>query len=220
MEKLIIYHGSDHKIEKPSFGYGNIHNDYGIAFYCTSNLENAKEWANRYTSFGYANKYSIDLRGLKILDLTSSDFDVLNWIAVLMHFRSLSLEQKELYKRRLAFLEEKYFINVDDFDVIIGYRADDAYFKFPMFFIQNELSVDKLKEIYQLGNLDKQIAIKSEKAFKRLKFIKSIVAESEYHDQYYLRKNQADIRFEEIRIQDVNSNKIKIEDLIKKYDKR
>ena len=34
MEKT-IYHGSDHIIEKPKFGYGKPYNDYGIGFYCT-----------------------------------------------------------------------------------------------------------------------------------------------------------------------------------------
>lgn len=43
MEKT-IYHGSDHIIEKPKFGYGKSYNDYGIGFYCTQNPNMAKEW--------------------------------------------------------------------------------------------------------------------------------------------------------------------------------
>ena len=43
MEK-IIYHGSDHIIEKPKFGYGKPYNDYGVGFYCTENPNMAKEW--------------------------------------------------------------------------------------------------------------------------------------------------------------------------------
>ena len=34
MEQL-LYHGSSAVIEKPVFGAGNPHNDYGLAFYCT-----------------------------------------------------------------------------------------------------------------------------------------------------------------------------------------
>ena len=36
MEKM-IYHGSDHIIEHPEFGYGKTYNDYGTGFYCTEN---------------------------------------------------------------------------------------------------------------------------------------------------------------------------------------
>lgn len=43
MEKM-IYHGSDHIIERPEFGYGKTYNDYGTGFYCTENPNMAKEW--------------------------------------------------------------------------------------------------------------------------------------------------------------------------------
>ena len=33
--KKTIYHGSDHIIEKPQYGYGKPYNDYGVGFYCT-----------------------------------------------------------------------------------------------------------------------------------------------------------------------------------------
>lgn len=34
-EKLVLYHGSDHIIEKPLFGLGSTDNDYGKGIYCT-----------------------------------------------------------------------------------------------------------------------------------------------------------------------------------------
>ena len=220
MNRITIFHGSDHIIEIPLFGVGDIHNDYGQAFYCTRTLDMAKEWANKSTSSGYANKYRFDGRNLKILDLTDGTYSVLNWIAILMHHRDLSPAQRETYKRRLAFLDKHFYINVKDYDVIVGFRADDAYFKFPMFFIQNELSVSRLEEIYKLGHLGTQIAIISEKAFKRLSFVEAIEAEPVFHERYVTRKNKADARFEEIKIEEINSDKPKIEDLIKEYDKR
>ena len=42
--KKTIYHGSDHIIEKPQYGYGKPYNDYGVGFYCTENPNMAKEW--------------------------------------------------------------------------------------------------------------------------------------------------------------------------------
>ena len=42
---LTIYHGSKDKIIQPIYGLGKNYNDYGQGFYCTENLELAKEWA-------------------------------------------------------------------------------------------------------------------------------------------------------------------------------
>ena len=220
MDRIILYHGSDHVIEKPLFGVGDVHSDYGQAFYCTKELDMAKEWANKTTYSGYANKYRFDGRGLKILDLTDGTFSVLNWIAILFHHRQLSASQRETYKRRLTFLEKHYYIDVQDYDVVIGFRADDAYFKFPLFFIQNELSVSRLEEIYQLGQLGRQVALISKKAFSRISFMEAIEAEPAFRERYITRKNSADSRFEEIRIEEINSDKPKIEDMMRTYDQR
>lgn len=39
-----VYHGSLQQIIEPHFGFGNPKTDYGLGFYCTENLELAKEW--------------------------------------------------------------------------------------------------------------------------------------------------------------------------------
>ena len=36
---MILYHGSDHIIEKPVFGEGKSYNDYGRGFYCTEHVD-------------------------------------------------------------------------------------------------------------------------------------------------------------------------------------
>ena len=56
-------------IEKPIYGYGKKHNDYGLAFYCTESLDLAKEWAVSNELDGYANCYELDLDGLNIINL-------------------------------------------------------------------------------------------------------------------------------------------------------
>ena len=220
MNRIVIYHGSDHIIEKPLFGYGEAHNDYGLGFYCTLDLELAKEWANRSTTNGFANKYLFDARTLKVLDLTKEEYSVLNWIAILLHHRHLSLADQALYKRRLDFLDKYFYIDVSQYDVVVGYRADDTYFKFPMFFLRNEFSVNRLEEIYKLGNLGKQIVLISEKAFSHLEYIGFVESEPIYKEKYHTRKNQADVRFEEMLIEDITTSSVKIEDLMKQYDYR
>ena len=44
MSKLVIYHGSKDIIEKPYYHGGKAENDYGFGFYCTENLDLAKEF--------------------------------------------------------------------------------------------------------------------------------------------------------------------------------
>ena len=85
---MILYHGSTSIIEKPIYHGGKENNDYGYGFYCTEYIDLAKEWAciNNETN-GFANKYEIDLNNLNVLDLTSNDYSVLNWIAILLKFR-------------------------------------------------------------------------------------------------------------------------------------
>lgn len=220
MNRITLYHGSERIINNPIYGNGEKHNDYGLAFYTTTNIEMAKEWANRKTSNGFINKYKFDGRDLSVYDLREKN--VLTWIAVLMHNRDIEPSVKELYRKRFLFLEEHFYPKeIEEYDVIIGYRADDAYFKFPMFFIQNELSIERMEEIYKLGNLGTQIALKSEKAFSKIKFLGFDKVDSIYYEKYRMRKNAADKRFEEIRIEEINNfHNTKIEDLMKLYDKR
>ena len=56
---MILYHGSKDIIEKPIYGQGKKYNDYGLGFYCTDNIELAKEWGTSFERSGYANRYQI-----------------------------------------------------------------------------------------------------------------------------------------------------------------
>lgn len=57
-----------------------------------------------------------------------------------------------------------HHINVDDYDIIVGYRADDSYFSFVVDFLNSTLSVQNLKQVMHAGNLGIQIVIKSKKS--------------------------------------------------------
>ncbi|MEG2081549.1 MAG: DUF3990 domain-containing protein, partial [Oscillospiraceae bacterium] len=58
MNKLMLLHGTDHIIKKPSPEIGNEHNDYRRGFYCTTQPEIAKEWACKQNTDGFVNRYS------------------------------------------------------------------------------------------------------------------------------------------------------------------
>ncbi len=88
METLLtIYHGSQQIIKKPIFGAGRKNNDFGLGFYCTESKDLAKEWAVSSMQDGFANRYTLDTEYLKILRLNSSDYSILNWMAVLVDHR-------------------------------------------------------------------------------------------------------------------------------------
>jgi hypothetical protein len=177
---LIIYHGSISVIEKPVFGGGKLHNDYGRGFYCTEELDLAKEWAVDEGVDGYANKYSIDMTDLKALDL-SKDAGVLNWITILLQNRVFNLKS-DIIKQGKRYLVEHYSLPVDDYDIIWGYRADDSYFAYAEAFLNNALSVQRLAGALRLGDLGEQIVLKSERSFERLRFLGYEVADSaEYY---------------------------------------
>ena len=102
-KNLIIYHGSVSIIEVPKYGAGKLNNDYGRGFYCTESLELAKEWAVSDSKDGFANKYSLDLSNLKILDL-SKNATVLHWITILLQNRVFNL------KSDISKIGKKYLI--------------------------------------------------------------------------------------------------------------
>lgn len=44
-----LYHGSRDISKKPVYGYGKKYNDYGLGFYCTEDINMAKEWQQQPT---------------------------------------------------------------------------------------------------------------------------------------------------------------------------
>lgn len=186
---MIIYHGSKDIIEKPEFGKGNKKNDYGLGFYCTENVELAKEWAcsNNETN-GYANQYEIDLSAYKVLDLREEKYSILNWMALLLKFRTFDVNTP-ISAQAKEYILENFYVNVEEYDVIIGYRADDSYFSFAKDFINNTISVEQLAEAMRLGELGIQIVLKSKRAFDTVKYISYELAE---YKEYYVKRVSRD----------------------------
>ena len=213
--KRIIYHGSEFIIEKPTYLKGNIHNDYGLGFYCTSNKSLAKEWGARKSGFGYINIYSIQDDKLKILDLTKPPYDdVLYWVSLLMHNRELSSDIRNNFPRELKYLEDKYLIDVSSYDVVIGYRADDSYFRFPEAFVRSEITLESLNKVFLAGDLGKQYVLISQKAINSIQFIEFEEVEQNSKDNYYKRKNNADKVFADLLNSDRYSRGTRLRDLV------
>lgn len=185
---MIIYHGSEKIIEVPVYGKGNTHNDYGRGFYCTENEELAKEWACSNNHDGFANRYVLDMDGLRVLYLNSEDFILLNWLAVLTKNRTY-WENSTISETAKQYLADNFMIDTSGYDVIIGYRADDSYFSFAQDFVAGAISYRQLGEAMRLGKLGEQVVLMSEKAFGRIEYISNAPAEAAV---YYKRKKERD----------------------------
>ena len=186
MEKWItLYHGSEQLVEEPTFGKGRVNNDFGLGFYCTESEDLAKEWAVSSLRNGFANRYTLDTEYLNILNLNSPDYTILNWIAVLVEHRLFSIKTP-VARRAKRYLIDHFGVNVNAYDLITGYRADDSYFDYAESFLNNGISVEQLARAMRLGKLGEQIVIKSQFAFSRLRYEGFDVAEKEKY--YVLRK--------------------------------
>lgn len=193
MNTKILYHGSKEIIENPTLKGGKETNDYGYGFYCTENIELANEWACPDNNDGYANKYELDMTGLNVLNLTKHEYNILNWMALLLQFRiPKGMTPNDEMARE--YILKNFSIDLTKVDVIIGYRADDSYFSFARDFLKNTITVAQLSRAMELGKLGIQVVLHSEKAFEQLKYIESTIADNE---TYYTKRRARDLMAKE-----------------------
>ena len=210
-----IYHGSDHIIEQPVFGEGKSYNDYGRGFYWTEHAELAKEWACSDDSDGYANHYQLDPSGLSVLNLNAPEYNILNWLAILLENRKFNVADG-LPQRARAYLLENFLVDYKKYDIIIGYRANDSYFSYAGDFVNGTLSLSDLSEAMRLGKLGEQVVLKSKKAFEALTFMEAIKApRQEYFAKYKSRDEEARTRYRQIASKPVAEREIYVLDIIR-----
>ena len=211
---MILYHGSNNIIKQPFFGGGKVYNDYGQGFYCTEKIELAKEWACTEEHTAYVNKYKLDMVGMKILNLSEEKYSVLHWLTILLKHRRIRITSP-IMKRGMEWLIENYDIDINNYDVIVGYRADDSYFSFVRAFINNQISLKQLEYAMDLGELGIQYVLKSEKAFQALMFIGyDTVDRAVYYTKRKNRDEKARMAYMEELEKEVESG-IYIRDLMK-----
>lgn len=221
MKRIItLYHGSEHIIKEPVFGGGRRNNDFGLGFYCTEHPELAKEWAVTYLRNGFCNSYKLDTENMRILNLCNGDYSILNWIALLLEHRLFST-RTPVARRAKQYLTDNYSVNVNAYDVVVGYRADDSYFDFAEAFINNSITVNQLATAMYLGKLGDQFVLKSQFAFSRLQFdgfdsvessvfyIKRRIRDEEARDRYLKLLEHED---DGLYVQDIIREKIKNDD--------
>ena len=187
-QKITIYHGSQQVVKAPRYGIGKTYNDYGQGFYCTENIELAKEWACPVKNDGYSNKYILQLGGLNVMHLTRGKYNILNWLAILLANRKFDITSPVGNSARDSILS-KFLPDTTDVDIMVGYRADDSYFSFAEDFVNNTISLRDLNFAMQLGTLGEQIVLLSERSFAQIEFVEYEIAD---YREYYFKRAERD----------------------------
>lgn len=211
-----LYYGADKDLKNPEYGVGSTNNDYGLGFYMTNEYDKAVLWASKFEN-GYVMTYEFDDDNLKILNLEGTEeIDVLRWIAVLVNHR-FDKKARSNFEDTINWLSETFPINLDAYDVIVGYRADDSYFKYSKEFVEDRLSFEILKKAMMLGKLGLQYVAISKKAFSKIKWLKSekIKHTTDYEKFQITTLNE----FQKLKNED-NVNNTFIRDIRRKYAKK
>ena len=215
---LILYHGNKDKNMLPEYNKGKADNDYGRGFYTTTDLQLAKEWAWSGYSNGdkaYVHCYELDIRGLNILDFTK--LDSVHWVAELLQNRTFGnlIEVSEIGKENAELLKKKYKLDTDNYDIIIGYRADDSYFSYAVDFVTGQIYRETLDKALHCGSLGLQVFIKSKRAFDRLNFISVEEVPKKFETDFKNRDVRARNEYKDIKRSNKSIKRTSITDYIK-----
>lgn len=215
MSKLTLYHGSEAIRQAPVFGEGNPQNDYGLGFYCTESPDLAREWACSERRGGFANRYTVDISGLSVLNLNSPSHHILNWLAVLLENRIFDT-RVAIARQAKEYILQHYLPVYKDFDIITGYRADDSYFSFARAFLENTISLEQLSRSMHLGKLGEQVVMKSAAAFGRIHFEDAEAVDSgDYYARRIARDRQAREDYYKIQSEPPSADAVYMIDIIR-----
>lgn len=159
--RLILYHGSKTGIVGDIAPISRSECDFGQGFYMgTSTLQPltlvcAEDKPKFYT-------VELDLSGLKVLNIEIG----LEWALLIAYYR------KEMESAKGTEIYEKYATLADDYDVIVGYIANDRMYTELSRFFNKTLSDVALIHCLSALDLGKQYVAVTEKACKQIKILK------------------------------------------------
>ncbi len=103
------------------------------------------------------------------MDLQAKEFCTLHWLAILVANRRFDMDTA-IMRQGAYYLKNNFLLDISQFDIIKGYRADDSYFSFAQAFLSNQISYAMLQKAMKLGKLGEQVVLKSERSFDKIKF--------------------------------------------------
>ena len=208
-----VYHGSIDIVKVPVYGNGKMNNDYGVGFYCTEDNSAGSLWSVNKGEDGYNNKYEIDIEELKVLNLDKDD--ILLWMAILLNNRIPNDLDDDIEFIRKKFIKKYLKVDVKDYDIITGYRADDSYFQIAESFLSNQLALEVLSDALHLGKLGRQFVLISSVAFDRIKYVCSDLCNAnELYEDYLFNDKTARLYFRQLLQESFNNGKTFVRGLL------
>ena len=154
---MILYHGSNVKVEHPLILKSTRELDFGTGFYTTTDKAQAKRWAKRVavrnnTQTALVNVYDFDEKAetLKIKRFYSADEEWLNFVSA---------------QRKGTYTGERY-------DIIIGPVADDKVYGVIVLFENGGLDTNEAIKRLKTESLTDQVAFCSQQSLLHLHFVK------------------------------------------------
>lgn len=143
---MILYHTSDREIRNPDIHHGRKNADFGWGFYLTPDRDFTYRWAR---DNAVVNEYVLDEIGLEVHRFTRS----VDWF-------------RYIFNNRRA----KDSLSAD---IVIGPIANDTIFDTLGIMSSGYLKTEDALRLLMIGPEYTQVAIKTEKAAKQLRFIRS-----------------------------------------------
>ena len=152
---------------------------------------------------------------MKVLNLNGPEYNILNWLAVLTKHRTY-WQNSSVSEDAKNYLQDNFYVDIDPYDIVIGYRADDSYFTFAQDFVANVISLRQLSEAMRLGKLGEQIVLKSPEAFDAVIFEGYEIADAkEYYEKKTSRDRKARMQYRTSKAVDTNINDIYMLDVMR-----
>lgn len=163
---MTLYHGSQNESVRPQFDLGSESHDFGKGFYLTESVELAQEWSvyRPKSHDGWVHSFELDLQGLKVFDFRTAG--VFAWVAELMRHRAA--DESAAYRRRAPAFIDRYGVDAQDADVLVGWRADASYFYIVKAFVRDEVDANVLGDLLKLGDFGIQYVVRSKRAYEHL----------------------------------------------------
>lgn len=156
---MILYHGSDVKVENPKIIKSEKGRDFGYAFYLTPIQDQAERMAKRKQKLNRSNSAIVsvfEFDGKDIQNLSYKKFSNpdLEWLDMIIECRT-----KVTYQH--------------GFDIVEGKIADDSVGETILFVINGVMKKEDALERLKFQKINSQIAFCTEDSLKTLHFVKS-----------------------------------------------
>lgn len=178
------------------------------------------------TTIGWLHSYELDISNLSILDFESLKQNrSLYWVTELLQHRVLGDSGVNRVRRNQYkdFLTSNFAMNSENYDVVVGWCADDSYFRIVKYLLNDLLNVTLLEQALCLGQLGIQYCCRSESAFKQLTPVReSQVVPQEYRKRYLNRDEAGRMAFDALIDSPENNNRatlVTMRDVLDAYEK-